>query len=95
MTPQHQVGVNEALGWSRCGCVGVDVRLFVSVCVGVCVCVRSECSEGARARRVHQGRGAAAASDWEAGKAGKQDATLTQETGAIGDCLHCYPINRP
>lgn len=28
-------------------------------------------------------------------KVGKQDATLTQETGAIGDCLHCYPINRP
>lgn len=28
-------------------------------------------------------------------KVGKQHATLTQETGAIGDCLHCYPINRP
>lgn len=93
MTPQHQVGVNEALGWSRCGCVGVDVRLFVSVCVGVCVCasVRAD----ARARRVHRGRGDAAASDWKAEKAGKQDATLTQETGTIGDCLHCYPINRP
>lgn len=28
-------------------------------------------------------------------KVGKQDATLTQEMGTIGDCLHCYPINRP
>lgn len=67
--------------------MGVDVRLFGSVCEGV----RAD----ARARRVRRGRGDAAASDWEAGKAGKQDATLTQETGAIGDCLHCYPINRP
>lgn len=25
----------------------------------------------------------------------EKDATLTQETGAIGVCLHCYPINRP
>lgn len=72
-----------------CGCRRASICECLRRCV--CVCARAE----ARARRVHRGRGDAGASDWEAEKAGKQDATLTQETGAIGDCLHCYPINRP
>lgn len=64
----------------------VYLGVFALVCVRVLTLVPAGCTRG---------RGGAAASDWEAGKAGKQDATLTQETGAIGDCLHCYPINRP
>lgn len=69
--------------------MGADARLFGSVCVGVCACALlapAGCTGGEEAPPPLTGR---------QGKAGKQDATLTQETGAIGDCLHCYPINRP
>lgn len=78
MTPQHQVQVNEALGWSRCVCVCrcVVCGRHESVCVG---CVRLWVNSGYQS--VHQG-------DTMGGeqhlslrkKAGKQDATLTQET---------------
>lgn len=92
MTPQHQVGVSGALGWSRC----------VQTCVcglhtGLRVCAPCEARGGSLCTGfVHQrGVGGGGQHLTLKKKVGKQDATLTQETGAIGDCLHCYPINRP
>lgn len=67
----------------------LHASVYVDVCVlgkiGMRVCAH---------RAPGSDREGRAASDSEK-KVGKQDATLTQETGAIGDCLHCYPINRP
>lgn len=65
------------------------------MCVGVCVCASSKIGMRVCARsapgRDNEGEQHLTLKK----KVGKQDATLTQETGAIGDCLHCYPINRP
>lgn len=72
-----------------------DVRLWVT-CECVSVCVPSKIGKRVCARRAPGERQAGGEQHLtRKRKVGKQDATLTQETGTIGDCLHCYPINRP
>lgn len=84
--------------WGGAG-VCVDVRLraaYECLCRWVCVCVLSVRSGCELVLVVHQGDTTGEELHLTPRKkVGKQDATLTQETGAIGDCLHCYPINRP